>query len=124
MLAVVIIVAGFAIALPHIIAGGQATTDYLSLHWAKDHRLITVLIYASVMLWLLISALFWGGWLLRRSVRKLRGASWRVVNRKDSKLHFFPPVVSYLKISCAYLFIVLLYVIFQYPIQYIIFYSE
>ena len=109
------------LALPHLIQGGESVPDYINLTWAHDQLLITQLIYSATMLWLMVSALFWGGWLLSRSIRKLKGETWRIVDKNNDKLKFFPPVMRYLQLSCFYLVLVFLFVVFQYPLQYIIF---
>ena len=112
---------GVVAALPHLIQGGERVPEYINLTWAHEQILITQLIYSATMLWLMVSSLFWGGWLLSRSMRKLQGKTWRIVDKKSGKLKFFPPVTRYLQLSCFYLLLVFLFVVFQYPLQYIIF---
>jgi len=109
------------LALPHLIQSGGQAVQYLNLKWAYDQILISQLIVSGTMLWILSSAIFWGSWLLRRTIRKFKGQSWRVLDAKNNKKRFFPPVMRYLQASCFYLMALFLFVVTQYPLQYIIF---
>jgi len=117
---IAIIVEGVYVSLPSIKAGFLHWASYFNLQWAHQESLIQVLVNFSLMSWLCFSALFFGGWLLRRSTRKLRGKDWALASEGKRK-KFFPPVLLYLRISCYFLFFIFLFVVLQYPIQFIIF---
>jgi len=106
-----------------ILAGYTHWANYFDPQWAHEERLISILIDFVLMLWLVGTGLFWGGWLLHRSIRKLKGLSWSLdvsqVSEKKKRKRFFPPIMRYLQMSCLYLFIVLFFVIVQYPLQFI-----
>ncbi|MDH3325536.1 MAG: hypothetical protein OEM38_02320 [Gammaproteobacteria bacterium] len=122
ILVLVIMFGGIWLGHPFVINGIRQMPDYVNLSWAHDSSLIETLLSMLGVVWLVGSLLFWGGWLLRRSYRKIKGLHWRIrVGGKGGVAHFFPPVLSYLKLSCYYLIIVLLFVILQYPLQFIIF---
>ena len=104
---------------PFIQLGLQSWQEYFSLKWAHQEDLIQLLINFSLMLWLSISVIFFGGWLLKRSIRRLNGKSWSLETDDPKRKKFFPPVLSYLKFSCLFLLVILLFVMFQYPLQFI-----
>lgn len=115
-------------ASPAILAGYIHWATYFDLQWAHEARLISILVDFVLMLWLVGTGLFWGVWLLHRSIRKLKGLSWSLdVNQIDTKKtgakkkrkRFFPPIMRYLQVSCVFLIIALIFVIAQYPLQFI-----
>lgn len=117
-----LIAGGLWWAYPPITAGIQQLPNYVNLNWAHKPTLIESLLSMLGMIWLAVSASFWGGWLLKRSFRKIKGQKWRIhVDGKGKIAEFFPPVLRYLKFSCYYLIFVLLFVILQYPVQFLIF---
>jgi len=119
--AIAIIVLAVVVSLPFIQVGLQSWQEYLDLKWAHQENLIQVLINFFLMLWLSFSALYFGGWLLNRSIRRLNGKSWSLeIDNPKSKI-FFPPILPYLKFSCLFLLMILLFVMFQYPLQFIFF---
>ncbi len=119
--ALLIMAGGVVATFPQLIHSGAKVPDYINLTWAHDQKLISQFIFLATMLWLMVSALFWGGWLLSRSIRKLKGRTWRIVDKNSNKLKFFPHVTLYLQLSCFYLLVIFLFVVSQYPLQYIIF---
>ncbi len=109
-------------AYPKIDHGFRGLPDFVNLHWAHDALLLQTFLAMMGMLWFVVTLFFWCGWLIRRSWRKLHGKHWRIHKKGLSRFaELFPPVLIYLRASCYYLAIVLLYVILQYPIQFIIF---
>lgn len=106
--------------LPYLSLGLQNWPAYINLNWAHREELIAVFIYFFLVIWLSVSALFFGGWLLRRSIRKFKGKGWAVESRNGKK-KFFPPILLFLKLSCVYLICIFLFVISQYPLQFIIY---
>ena len=122
LLGIVVISGATYLAYAPVSAGISNLPAYANLSWAHNVELVESLLKMAGMFWLVASALFWGGWLFRRSFRKIRGGQWRVhVDGKGKVAEFFPPVLSYLKVSCFYLAFILLFVIAQYPLQYLIF---
>ena len=117
LLAIAGIILGLVTSSPAIIQGLPQLPHYLNLDWAHDSLLIQTLLNLSLMIWLCFSSLFWGGWLIHRCYRKLSGQNWCLT--KAIKI-FFPPVLLYLKLSCTFFLVIWLYVIAQYPIQFII----
>lgn len=118
LLALFLIIKTIHFSIPDIQAGYAHWPEYLNLEWAHQESLIQVLINFTLMVWLSYSGLFFGGWLLHRSIRKLRGKRWSIVVGQDKK-RFFPPVLRYLKFSCYFLVLIFLFVIIQYPLQFI-----
>jgi len=118
--AILLICASAMLAVPHFIYGVENVHAYKNMTWAHDQLLISQFIQVMMMIWLMLSALFWGGWMLNRAMRKLKGNSWRI-QTINSRLRFFPPVNLYLKVSCIYLLIIFLFTVFQYPLQYMIY---
>ena len=109
-------------AYPKINNGFRELPDIINLHWAHDALLLQTFLAMMGMLWFVVTLFFWCGWLIRRSWRKLHGKHWRIhKNGLGRFAELFPPVLIYLRASCYYLATVLLYVILQYPIQFIIF---
>ncbi len=138
--ALILMFSGLWVAYAPILRGIEALPHYVNLRWAHESSLLETLLSMLGMLWLAASAIFWGGWLLRRSVRKMKGQHWRVNVNEASKqglkhglrkrfkggvksniVGFFPPVLPYLKVSSYYLMLVLLFVILQYPLQFLFF---
>lgn len=123
--ALIVMTAGLWWAYSPINRGIGQLPAFVSLNWAHEPALLEVLLRMLGMIWLALSCLFWGGWLLRRSVRKIKGQQWRIDRHTSNKISciagFFPPVLPYLKISCYYLMLVLLFVILQYPLQFLVF---
>lgn len=121
--ALAVIVGAIYHASPAMLAGYHHGAEYLNPGWAHQENLIRVFIDFTLMIWLVMSGLFFGGWLLRRSIRKLAGKSWSLSkqssNSKDKQTRFFPPVMRYLQVSCYCLVVILLFVILQYPVQFI-----
>ena len=105
--------------MPSFQVGYQVWPQYLNLNWAHQENLIQTFIDFFLRVWLLFTAVFFGGWLLSRSIRKLRGKSWLLEVKDSQRGRFFPPVLIYLKLSCLFLIAVFLFVIFQYPLQFI-----
>ncbi len=118
LLSLFMIVKTLHFSIPDIQTGYAHWPEYLNLKWAHQESLIQMLIKFALMVWLSVSGLFFGGWLLHRSIRKLRGKNWSIVGHQDKK-RFFPPVLLYLKFSCYFLVLVFLFVILQYPLQFI-----
>ena len=117
-----LIAVGVWIANPSIINGFNRLPDFMSLTWAHDSVLLKSFLELMGMSWLVVSAFFWGGWVIRRAYRKIRGLCWRIKTEGMSKIApLFPPVLNYLKFSCYYLIVVLLFVILQYPLQFMLF---
>ncbi|MDH5258173.1 MAG: hypothetical protein OEX07_09190 [Gammaproteobacteria bacterium] len=109
-------------AYPEIITGLQALPHYANLSWAHNAVLVEKLLAMSGMIWLLASCFFWGGWLINRSYRKIRGREWRIhIDEKGRIAALFPPVLRYLQLSCYYLGVILIFVVLQYPLQFILF---
>lgn len=121
LIALAIIAQAIVLSLPFIQVGLQRWQEYLDLQWAHQENLIQVLINFSLMLWLSSSAFYFGGWLLHRSIRKLMGKSWSLETHNAKRKKFFPPILPYLKLSCLYLMVVLIFVMFQYPLQFILY---
>jgi len=107
------------LSIPSIQLGFQSWSEYMDLTWAHQENLIQVLINFSLMMWLFVSTFFFGGWMLNRSIRKFRGKSWSIATDNPKRKKFFPPILPYLKLSCLFLLVVLLFVILQYPLQFI-----
>ena len=120
-IALVIIGGGIAVSAPHLFTSSNQVGLYVNLQWAHDQNLISQLTVTGVMLWLMGSSLYWGGWLFRRSVRKLNGGNWRVFDVKTERNKFFPHVTAYLRVSCFYLAMLFVFIAAQYPLQYMIF---
>lgn len=99
----------------------SSASGYLSRDWAHQNDLITLYVYTSLVLWASMSGFFYGGWLIRRSVRKLKGRPWKVSFQENNqiKTRFFPPVKRYLQWSCWYFFLVIGFLLLQFPLQFI-----
>lgn len=102
---------------PYLIDGVTNYKAYLFPDWAHNSQNLKSLLQFCLALWLLFTAVFFSFWLIRRVIRLMQGKTWRVEFR-DKHLHFFPNVLLYLKLSCAYLALAWLFVVAQYPIQF------
>lgn len=109
-------------AVPEVVVMAKSITAYGNFTWARNQELIEQLIVSTGMIWLLTSVIFFGMWLLHRSYRKLKGKTWLTSIENQKRKRFFPALLSYLKLSCAYFLIIFLFLVLQYPLQFIIFY--
>ena len=107
--------------LPEILQIAQTLPAYVNLSWAHNQQLIEQLILSTGMIWFLASAVYFGLWLLHRSIRKLKGKTWLIIVKNRKRKRFFPALLPYLKFSCGYFSLVFLYLVLQYPLQFIIF---
>lgn len=103
---------------PIIAAGMMSFRVFLDPVWAHNPISVELLLQFSLAVWLLFSTLYFSLWMIRRSIRKLQGKTWRLTF-KDETLHFFPNILLYLKISCVFLALVWLFVVAQYPLQFL-----
>lgn len=111
------------LAYPYALLGIDQWSSYVNVTWAHDSQLVENLLRILGMLWLSVSALFWGGWFLKRLLRKIKGLQWRINKKKllETSIVVKSPELKYLTYSCHYLVFVLLFFILQYPLQYLIF---
>lgn len=104
---------------PYIFNGIASFEQYLNFTWAHEAQQVEVFLQLSVAVWAISTVLYFDGWLIHRSFRKLKGKAWRIVS-DDNRKHFFPKIMPYMKWSCLFLAVVWLFVIVQYPLQYMI----
>ncbi|HFE37438.1 MAG TPA: hypothetical protein ENK06_03325 [Gammaproteobacteria bacterium] len=109
--------------IPVIQAGVKHWAAYLNWNWAHQATLIQILLNFVLALWLSVTVLYFGGWLARRSFRKLQGKPWSLERNGIQGKKFFPPVLLYLKISCLFLVLIIAFVILQYPLQFMMNFS-
>lgn len=107
--------------VPEITQIAKTLPAYANLSWAHNQQLIEQLILSAGMIWFLASAVYFGLWVLSRSIRKLKGKTWLITVENRKRRRFFPALLPYLKLSCVYFSLVFLYLVLQYPLQFIIF---
>lgn len=105
---------------PFIAFGVNHYTDYLTWQWAHESRLVEGFLQLALALWFVFTLMVFSTWLIHRSIRKLTGKPWRTID-KNKHRHFFPKLIPFIKWSCLYLALVWLFVIGQYPVQYMLF---
>jgi len=120
LLSLALIAEALFLSLPSFRVGMQSWPEYLNMTWAHQENLIRDLVDFALKVWLSASALFFGGWLLNRSVRKLRDKSWRLKAANTKRGKFFPPIMLYLKLSCSYLVVIFMFIVLQYPLQFML----
>ncbi|MDX1810579.1 MAG: hypothetical protein R3240_01410 [Gammaproteobacteria bacterium] len=103
---------------PTLLTGVLGYRAYFTPAWAHDSEVVHILLTTGIALWIVYSSLYLSIWLIHRSMRKLKGKPWRI-RFKDERLHFLPNMRAYLKISCIYLAVLWLFVIAQYPLQFL-----
>lgn len=108
----------FWLAYPYFLIGYNQWPKYINVNWAHNSQLLGDLLRILGLVWFLVSVVFWGSWLLKRVFRKISGLQWKIPQKKQIAS---TPVFRYLKYSCNYLMLVLLFFILQYPIQFILF---
>lgn len=102
---------------PFVYQGATRYHEYLNFNWAHQADLVLYLLQFGLALWALMSAFYFCGWFIHRLLRKARGKSW-VLMGSDNRKRYLPALSKYLKISVVYLSALWLFVVAQYPLQF------
>jgi len=111
---------------PYLAVGLAQLPELANLKWAHDERLLHDFLLLCGMAWFVFAITFIVARISRRILRRLMGKPWRLQNRDQIRMmHVAENSLSlkFLKYSCIYFSFVLLFAIFQYPLQFVIFTS-